>query len=74
MVARTLQRYGAYVVDRSGSVTFYAEPVLEDRLGDLRADLPEIRRHLRIVSNGSATEPGGPGTRVAPLAPPLPPP
>jgi hypothetical protein len=69
-VARALQDYGAYVVDRSASFALYGEPSAEALLGPARADLAHIRSHLRVVTNNSASSVGGGGTPRVPLAPP----
>jgi hypothetical protein len=67
-----LSRYGAYVVDQSGAgaATLYAEPaadaaVVSAALPDMRSVLPLLRR----VTNNTPSTVGGPGTRLAPLAP-----
>jgi hypothetical protein len=67
-----LSHYGAYVVDQSGAgaATFVAEPSADApsvnaALTDMRVVMPLLRR----VTNNSAVAVGGPGTRVAPLAP-----
>jgi hypothetical protein len=71
-VARALQRYGAYVVDRSEGVTFYAEPSANrTALQEIRRDLPVIRRKLRIVTDSTEATPGGGGRPVTKLAPDL---
>jgi hypothetical protein len=75
--ARALQDYGAYVVDSSGGMAFFAEPAVEDGgdaslLADLRGDLPALVSHLRCVTNNASGNPGGGGTRRAPPAPPEP--
>ncbi len=72
LVARALQEYGAYVVDQSTVVTFYAEPSVP--LSDVEAirdDLDRIRRELRLVVNSTEDTPGGGGRPIAPLASPL---
>jgi hypothetical protein len=73
VVARALQDYGAYVVDRSGSWTLYGEPTLtgDTRVSDIRGDLAKIRSVMKVVTNNSATNVNGGGTRRAPLAPPI---
>ena len=73
VVARALQDYGAYVVDRSSAFTFFAEPSAEGTaaLTELRRDIGRIRAELRVVTNNSALTPGGGGVPRAPLAPPL---
>jgi hypothetical protein len=71
IVARALQDYGAYVVDRGGAVAFYAEPSAEGLLAGARADLAKLRPHLRVVTNNGPTSVGGGGTPRQPAAPPL---
>jgi hypothetical protein len=72
VVARALQEYGAYIVDQSTVMTFYAEPsLLASEVEAIRADLGRIRRELRLVVNNTEDSPGGGGRPVAPLAPPL---
>jgi hypothetical protein len=73
MLARALQDFGAYVVDRSGATTLYAEPSLETTpaMAALRGDFTRLRPALRVVTNNSAATVGGPGARRAPVAPPL---
>lgn len=73
-VAAALRDYGAYVVDASSDLTLYAEPSAEPDLVMLRQDLPKLRALLRCVQNASKEAIGGPGTRLAPLAPALRPP
>jgi hypothetical protein len=70
-VARALQDYGAYVVDRSASFTLYAEPSAESRLAAARADMPRIRALLQVVTNNGPSSVGGGGTPRRPLAPVL---
>jgi hypothetical protein len=71
VLAKALQDYGAYVVDRSGGFTFYAEPGAESRLGSMRRDVNKIREQLRLVTNNGPSSVGGGGTPRAPLAPPF---
>jgi hypothetical protein len=65
VLARALQDYGMYIVDRCGSGGLI---VLADlNATDIRwqgsdGDLQIIRRYLRWVSNNSETSPGGGGT------------
>lgn len=73
-IAQALLDYGAYVVDASADLTFYAEPSAEPDIEAARADLARIRPLLRCVKNASKNAVGGPGTRIAPAAPPLQPP
>jgi hypothetical protein len=70
-IARALQDYGAYVVDRGGAFALYAEPAAEDLLASIRNDLPAIRRHLSVIANNGPSSVGGGGTPRAPLAPPI---
>lgn len=74
VVARALQNYGAYVVDRGGSggMTFLAElGNTEINWSTVSQDLGIIRNQLRWVTNNTAQTPGGGGTPIAPLAPPF---
>jgi hypothetical protein len=71
VVARALQDYGAYVVDRGGAFALYAEPEAEDMLGGIRADLPAIREQLTLVLNNGPNSVGGGGTPRQPMAPSL---
>jgi hypothetical protein len=73
-VARALQDYGGYVVDRTyGCVCFYAEPSAEGTpaLNDLRRDLAKLRPLLQVIANNTLATPGGGGNPRAPLASPL---
>jgi hypothetical protein len=71
VLARALQTYGAYVVDRAGAFTFFAEPTLsgDARVTAMRNDLAAIRATLGVVTNNSASNVNGGGVRRAPLAP-----
>jgi hypothetical protein len=74
ILARAAQGYGVYVVDRGGAggMTFMAElgnPEIRWQ-GDTQ-DLTIIRNQLKRVTNNSAQTPGGGGTLLAPMAPPL---
>ncbi|HZP27483.1 MAG TPA: hypothetical protein VFC99_00910 [Acidimicrobiia bacterium] len=71
MIWQALQTYGAYVVDRGASAPFYAEGAASAAVNPARADLPRIVSQLRLVTNASAANVGGPGNRLAPLAPPV---
>jgi len=71
LLARALQDYGGYVVDRSAGFTFYAEPSAESLLGPMRADVAKIRAQLRLVTDNTSSSVGGGGTPRVPLAPPL---
>jgi len=72
-VARALQDYGAYVVDRSGCVCLYAEPTSAgtQQAGDLRRDVGKLRSLLRLVTDNGPAAVGGGGTPRVALAPPL---
>jgi hypothetical protein len=73
-MARALQRYGAYVVDRtSGCVCFFAEPSAAGTQAatDLRRDAAKLRPYLRVVANNGLFSVGGGGTPIVPLAPEL---
>ncbi len=59
VLARALTEYGAYVVDASSDLTFYAEPSAEPDLQPLRADLVKLRPLLRCVAHPA---PLGPAT------------
>ena len=79
VVARALQQFGAYVVDRAGSMVIYADPLCSSTfIGSVRGDMNAIRAQLRIVKNNSITTPNGgvftgdDSNRVTRLAPPLP--
>lgn len=70
--ARSLQDYGAYVVDRSVGMTFYVEPAAaQDRVDDLRTDAATLQGLLVLITNNSAMSVGGGGTPRVALAPPL---
>jgi hypothetical protein len=72
MIARALQRYGAYVVDQAEVMAFYAEPDAPPAvIQAIREDLPRIRRELRIVTNNGPGRVGGGGQPTVPPAPPL---
>jgi hypothetical protein len=73
IVARAMQDYGVYVVDRSSAFVLYAEPTLQGTpaLTAMRADLGKIRAQLRVVTDNTAATVGGGGVPRAPLAPPL---
>lgn len=67
-VGRALQNYGAYIADTGGgNVIFYAEPGSPNLPST--SDLATLVRYLTVVTNNSQANPGGPGTRLAPLAP-----
>lgn len=72
-LARALQDYGGYVVDRTVGFIVKAEPSLEGSplLEDLRDDLDAIRAELRVVTNNGPDAVGGGGRARTGLAPPL---
>ena len=68
-LARALQNYGGYVVDRAGTAALYCEvdcdPAATDRMA---AAWRVLFKEMRVVANSSATSIGGGGTPfVAPL-------
>jgi hypothetical protein len=70
MVWTALQRYGAYVVDRTGpSSVLEAEAAADALIDPARGDMVAIMSQVRVVTNSSQTQVGGPGIRLAPLAP-----
>lgn len=74
VVARALQRYGAYVVDAAGGAfVLSAEPdAPEGAVERIRRDFARIRAELRVVANnGPKAVNGGGGPRSAPPAPPF---
>jgi hypothetical protein len=73
-LARALQNYGAYVVDRTyGCVCFFAEPSAAGTQAarDLRTDAAKLRPYLRVVANNGLFSVGGGGSPIAELAPSL---
>lgn len=72
-LATACQDFGVLIVDRSSGGTFYAEPSLESYVGltRLRNDGPTIWGQLRVVTNNTEANAGGPGTRRRDLAPAL---
>lgn len=72
VLARALQDYGAYVVDRASNFVFFAEPGSSStRLAALRTDLAVLRGALRVITNNAKATPGGNGTRRRPFAAPV---
>lgn len=75
-LARALQDYGAYVVDR-GYFNIYSDvaagPEVQAGLGNATAwaAMKEIGKRLHVVTNNGPTAVGGGGTRRRPLAPPF---
>jgi hypothetical protein len=70
-LVRTLRDYGAYVVDHAAGFALYAEPSAVAEAEQIRDDIDAIRARLQCSTNVTAETPGGPGERVAPLAPPF---
>lgn len=68
-LARALQSYGGYVVDRAGTAALYCEVDCDAAATDrMAADWRILFREMRVVANSSATSVGGGGTPVvAPL-------
>ncbi len=73
MIWTALRNYGAYVVDRTGpSSVLIAEASAEAAVNPARADMAKIMIQVRMVTNASQANVGGPGNRLAPMAPVLP--
>ena len=72
-LAAALQNFGAYVVDRAGAFTLFAEPSLagSTTLDHLRSEFRRLRPLLRIVTNNGPLTVGGGGTPRAGHAPPI---
>jgi hypothetical protein len=69
-LATALQLYGGYITARSGNMAMYVEPGSDaTRVTAMRNQIAAIKAQLRVVTNSSQTTPGGPGNRLAPLAP-----
>jgi hypothetical protein len=67
-VARALQDYGAYVVDQGGgNIIYYAEP--GSNVTTSGGELGRLTQYLRVVTNNSATNVGGGGSRFVESAP-----
>jgi hypothetical protein len=66
-LAWTLQNYGAHVLLSAGNVSFYAETEVEakypDRLDNYRDAWAILRNHMQVVTNNTATNIAGGGTR-----------
>src|SRR5215216_3708188 len=68
-LATCLQDYGAHIMIRSSDVTLYAELACSDTLiSNMRVDFPTIRDQLRRVTNNTAGNISGGGTRRQPTA------
>jgi hypothetical protein len=72
MIWTALRNYGAYVVDRtSPSSVLVAEAAAEGSIAPARRDMAAIMSQVRLVTNSGPGSPGGPGNRLAALAPPV---
>lgn len=72
MIALAMQKYGAYVVDTSGSFDLDAEPGADSLVAPARgADMTKIRSLVQCVSNNGPSSVGGGGTPLAPPPPPF---
>jgi hypothetical protein len=70
MIARALQKYGGYVVDRSSNGVIYGDPTISGSVSAAIAnDLGTIRDQLRPILNNSFQTIGGGGLPIAPYAP-----
>ena len=69
-LAKALQDYGAYVVDR-GYLNLYAEPAANDEVQKLMHNTT-VPKYLQVVVNNGPDRVGGGGTPRRPLAPPFP--
>ena len=70
MIWTALRNYGAYVVDRtSPSSVLVAEAAAQGAVSPAIGDLSRIMPQVRMVTNNSQAALGGPGNRLAPLAP-----
>jgi hypothetical protein len=72
-LAWTLQNYGAYVLLSAGTVSFYAETETEakypDKLDEYRDAWVKLRPLMQVVTNSTATNVAGGGTRYQPTLP-----
>lgn len=67
-LARALQDYGAYVVDRAGTVALYCELACDDEGYErLREAWRVLHPQVRAVTNSTATSVGGGGSPRVPL-------
>ncbi|NJR75614.1 MAG: hypothetical protein HC773_22340 [Scytonema sp. CRU_2_7] len=70
-LARALQDYGAYVVDR-GHLNLYAEPSAHEEVNELPWEgLQVLPKYLQVVANNTSQSVGGGGTPRRSLAPPF---
>lgn len=69
MLATCMQDYGGHVMIRSDEVTLFAElNASSSVVSDMRTDFPTIRNQLRRVTNNTAGNISGGGTRRQPTA------
>lgn len=70
-MAKALQDYGCYIVDRAGgNLVFYAETGAQDEVPvDIQTKVALLVLHLKTVTNNSPTSVGGGGVHRRPLAP-----
>ena len=75
MIWRALRDYGAYVAqaknDYEGGCVMYAEAAADVAVNSARGDMAAIFSQVRLVTNSTPAAVGGPGPRLARLAPPL---
>jgi hypothetical protein len=79
MIWTALRDYGGYIADAQGQVggptesftSLRAEAAADGLVAALQPDLSKIGPQLRWVTNSSQSQVGGPGARLAPLAPDL---
>jgi hypothetical protein len=70
-LGRALRDHGAFVVDHARNFALYAEPAAAAEADAMREDVDALRAALRCSTNVTEATPGGPGDRVAGLAPEL---
>jgi hypothetical protein len=67
-LAKAYQQYGGYVVDTAGDRTdnlaYLENGATPEQVAHLQADVATIRAHLALLTNGTADNPGGPGTPI----------
>jgi outer membrane biosynthesis protein TonB len=79
MIWTALRDYGGYIADAQGQVgsptenftSLRAEAAADGLVAAIQPDLRKIGPQLRWVTNASRDQVGGPGARLAPLAPDL---
>ena len=69
MIWTAMRDYGAYVVDRGATSPMVAEAAAASAVNPARGDLGKIWPQVRMVTNAGKASVGGPGKRLAPLAP-----